>query len=250
MVAFARLYCNQLDIGEEGWVLRSTVAWLLGVILCLGAVFVVMVPLGGIRTISKQFAVQDDQYFLVENAVAAEPVFHDWLRRNVPEGEQFEPGSERVHRVHRIASGGGTVIGWRYAYDEFLTIDEEHSFKLTLFLPGPVPQGESVITLGPGEGQPYAVDTRESMWSSCMGIARKGTVRLLHDDRDRITAEFDIVVERIADNDALRPKKACPTAGFRTEVRLKLVEFEDLTPWQGRAEGNVGRGEWRPEFLE
>ncbi len=230
--------------------MRSSVGWLLGLILFLCAVFVVMFPLGGVNATGERSAILDDQYFLVENAVAAEPVLHDWLRGIVPKRKLFEPGSERVHRIHRIAPGEGTVIGWRYAYDIPRGIDDEHLFKLTIFLPGPVPQGETVIALGPtGKDQAYAVESRNSLaWPdlACMGLVREGTVRLLRDGRNHITAEFDFVVERTGADDIYPPSEICPTEEYRREMRLKVLDFEGLTPWQGKAQGNVSHGEWWP----
>jgi hypothetical protein len=219
------------------------------VILLLGAFIVAMVSPGDTQTISEQSAVTDDQYFLVENAVAAEPVFHDWLRRIVPKRQLFKPGSQRVHRIHRIAPGEGTVIGWRYAYDIPDGIDEEHSFKLTLFLPRLVPQGETLVELGAaGKDRAYAVESRNSLaWPdlACMGLVREGTVRLVRDG-DHVAAEFDFVVERTGPDDVFPPGEICPTEEYRRKIRLKVIDFEDLTPWQGRAEGNVGHGEEWP----
>lgn len=231
--------------------MRSSVGWLLSLMAFLFALFVAVVPPGGAQTIDEQSAVRDDQYFLVENAAAAEPVFHAWLRRIVPNRDLFELGSQRVHRIHRIAPGEeGTVIGWRYAYDIAEAFDEEHLFKLTLFLPGPVPQGETVVALGAaGGGQAYGVESRNSrVWPdlACMGIVREGTVRLVRDGRDHISAGFDFVVERTGADDVFPPSEICPVAAYRREMRLKVLDYDDLTPWQGKAQGPVGRGEWWP----
>lgn len=229
--------------------MRSSIRSRLVTLLFLGAVYVVLFPLGGIHAIFKHSVIRDDQCFLVENAVAAEPAQHDWLRHAMREREPFEPRSERVHRIHRIARGKGTVIGWRFAYDDPGMIDEEHMRKFTVFIPGTIPPGETVITLGAaGHDRAYVVESSESVaWgSACLGIARTGTIRLVRDGGDHVEAAFDFVVEQIADENTYRVHMTCPAKRYEAKAVLNVVSYEDLTPWQGRARGKVEWGERWP----
>lgn len=229
--------------------MRSSVGWLLSVLLFLALLFVVLFPLGGIDAITEYLAIRDDQYFLVENAAATEPAQHAWLRRAVEQREPFEPLSERTYRIHRIAPGEGTVIGWRYAYDHPRIMDEERRRKITIFIPGPIPQGETVITLGAGgTDRANVVESSESLaWGpTCLGIARSGTIRLVREGHDHVDAAFDFTVERIAEVNVLRPSEVCPNERYQATATLDIVRYRDLTPWQGKAEGEVDFGERWP----
>lgn len=231
--------------------MRSTSSWFISLILCVGVLFMGFFPLGGAQAVRDWAALKDDQYFIVENVEAAEPVFHDWLRRAVIERKLFEPGSGRLHRIHRIAPGKGTVVGWRYAYDDVFAFDEERLVKLTLFLPGNLPQGETVVEFTIlGEGGGFGVETRDSLvWrdTACMGIVREGTIHLVRNGLHDISAKLDLVIERTGANDVFPLDIICPTDGYRVEKRLTLIDYKDLTPWGGRAQGTVGDGEWWPD---
>jgi hypothetical protein len=228
--------------------MKSNAGWIVGVLAFLAILFVVMIRFGGLQWIDRQFAVKEDEHFLVEGAVTAEPRLHRWLMDAASDKQGMDRRDGLFHRAHRIIPGDGTVIGWRYAYDEFNVSDDEYIIKLMLFLPGPLPEGDSLITLGRGEGQPYAVQTRGSWaWNlNCVGFAREGTVRIERKPSDRLIVDFDFAFEQIDAEGTARSNWACAPQEYRKRKILEIIDYDDLTAWQGRAEGPVSREERWP----
>src|SRR5574341_1039325 len=136
---------------------------------------------------------------------------------------------ERVYGVgiHRISSGNGLVLGYRwYSNGELNAIDDEFYKKLTIFIPSDAVESGKVYDLS---NQPVVVlySSGGSAWprSGCHGFIVEGWVVFRSISTDRIEAELD--AKKLSS--PLGIPTWCNAKDIPLHFKFKRLEFSELT---------------------
>ena len=136
--------------------------------------------------------------------------------------------------VHRLKRGSGTIFAYRFYSDEdVLTIDDEAYQKVTIWIPGTLPNSAIDLTLG-DESKCLLVFSRGgSAWpkSECSRYGTSGTVKV-----EPIGRHFKITIHaEVTPTENARAHGDCESDRMDMTFKAKEIAFENLTPWLGIA---------------
>lgn len=172
------------------------------------------------------------------------------VRRLIANDNDDKPTLALLMLVHRVGKGYGTVLMDRATFDDVNVVDEEAIRKVTLFLPATkfTRDTDAVFTVGEADMNATGIVTQASVaWGvGCVGIAMRGTVRVSREAQDSLWVTTDLTFS-LLDSETWRPSEYCSDFQYREFRRFRKTTFESLSPWEGRAQGEVSTREWWPK---
>lgn len=135
--------------------------------------------------------------------------------------------------VHQIVEGHGAVIGFRsFSEGDLATMDDEKYRKLTLWLPGGLPEGSSRYDLRKVNEVVAVWSAGASAWpgNDCSGYISRGELYLSREG-SRVHVSLDGWVE-LGGNSQLFD--LCKPIHVEKVFSASELSYEKLTPWLGR----------------
>ena len=175
--------------------------------------------------------------FFVENAQLADPSLLHRERARIAAGEKVEY-NELIHRVtaHRIESGKGVVLGYRwYSPGSPLNIDDESYKKITVWLPENYINSSGKVDIVDASGVIIIYSKGASAWPrtiGCHGEVGTGVLNLEWGD-NHVRAAVEGTIDYVPN--VVHKKLECKPKVLSEKLKFSPMRLDDLTPWHGVA---------------
>lgn len=216
-------------------------------------VFVLVLPGCGLsngaeNNTAEKYLTTVTEFIFIEDTMITHSETHKRVGQQLRASNATHLPKEFLITAHRIEPGSGTVLIERTAKDDTRSVDEEFIRKLTVYVPGKVRQRGAQIVFRNGVpdagGIAVLTDALIAWGSGCLRYAWDGQILIYPETNNVILAEIDIEFFRLDAKD-WRSSGDCPPINYKRRVEFKRKNYQHLSPWEGRADGEViGRERW------